>query len=267
MRALYLADHDAYLCYTDLPGRPPARVYIHGLGGASSADFVATASHPTLAGHRSILVDLLGFGFSDKPHAFSYTLEAHAETVARLLDHLGLAACDVVGHSMGGSVAITLAALRPDLVGRLVVAEANLDRGGGPLSRHIASQSEEAFTSRGFRHLLEQVRREAKAEGGWQAIYLATLSASAPHALYRSARSLVEGTRPTMRERLLGMTIPRAFLFGERSLPDPDAQQLPAAGIRVLMVPGAGHPMMHENLEGFVTALAAALHAGDRPQA
>lgn len=113
MDSLYFPELDAHLCYHDLPGQEPVCVYLHGLGSASSADFPAIARDPRLSPYRSLLIDLLGFGFSDHPTAFPHTLEAHAEIVARLLDHLELRQCHVVGHSMGGSVAIALAANWP----------------------------------------------------------------------------------------------------------------------------------------------------------
>ena len=72
-------------------------------------------------------MDLLGVGFGDHPGAVPHTREAHAGTVARLLDHRTVRHRHVVGHSMSGSVAIALAAMRPNLVSGLVVAECNVD--------------------------------------------------------------------------------------------------------------------------------------------
>jgi pimeloyl-ACP methyl ester carboxylesterase len=62
-----------------------------------------------------------------------------------------------------------------------------------------------------------------------------------------------------MREHFLQLAMPRSFLFGERSLPDPDAEWLPAQGIPVLLVPDAGHAMMWDNPVGFATVLKSAL--------
>lgn len=259
MQSKFLRNWGAYLRYHDLPGREPARVYLHGLGSASSADYPTVVAHPALRQHRSLLIDFLGFGFSDRPEAFGYSLEDHARTIADLLDDLGLLGCAIIGHSMGGSVAITLAALRPDLVSRLVVAEANLDPASGAISTSIASQTETGFKTRGLAILMGEVA--AQAEGGSlsSAAYLSTLRAASPHAIYHSAVSLVRGTQPTMRERFVGLTIPRAFIFGEESLPDDDAEQLPQYGISVLTVPNAGHGMAHDNPGGFAEAIAMAL--------
>ena len=103
MQAFFLEKWKASLRYVDLPGRTPARVYLHGNVCASSSDFPRIAVDPALSGHRSLLVDFFGYGYSDRPQNFGYTLEEHAETVARLLDHLGLIGSEIIGHSMGGS--------------------------------------------------------------------------------------------------------------------------------------------------------------------
>src|SRR5207302_8767035 len=85
------------------------------------------AARPELVGRRSLFVDLPGHGISDRPAHFGYTLQEHADALAAALDAAGLTDCELVAHSMGGAVAIVLAHRRPDLVSRLVLAEANLD--------------------------------------------------------------------------------------------------------------------------------------------
>ncbi|WP_367870051.1 alpha/beta fold hydrolase [Streptomyces aureus] len=128
MRELFLAGRRAYIRWIELPGVEdgPVRVFVHGLGCTSASDFAHIAAHPALGGGRALLVDLLGYGLSDRPADFDYRMESQAEAVAAVLDHLGLTGVDLVGHSMGGAVTIHLAAARPELVARLVVAEPNL---------------------------------------------------------------------------------------------------------------------------------------------
>lgn len=124
--------HDARVAgrtvrYADY-GEGPAVVLVHGLGGSWQTwlrNIPALATH-----HRVIAVDLPGFGAS---HALPAPAEmaTHADVLATLLDDLGLASAAIVGHSMGGLVALQLLAARPDLVDRLVLANA----GGIPLGR------------------------------------------------------------------------------------------------------------------------------------
>src|SRR5262245_27990700 len=134
MRPIRLS-HGFHIRFHDLAGNGPPLVFIHGLGCASSCDFVAVARAPALRGRRALLVDLPGYGFSDKPHSFPYGVDSHAAVVGELLDRLDVGHADLFGHSMGGAVAITVAARRPDRLRRLVLSEPNLDSGGGTFSR------------------------------------------------------------------------------------------------------------------------------------
>lgn len=72
------------------------------------------------AKHRVIMVDLIGFGGSEKPKS-GYTIEEQAGAVAEALNRLGVEAATLVGHSMGGEVAIALAGEASELVDRVVV--------------------------------------------------------------------------------------------------------------------------------------------------
>jgi pimeloyl-ACP methyl ester carboxylesterase len=176
-------------------------------------------------------------------------MEDHANIVASLLDYLNLKGCAVIGHSMGGSIAIVLATTRPDLVSNLIVAEGNLDPGLGSVSGPITAQTEEQFMKSGYAAFLRGVISE-----GW-ADYAGTVQASNPVAMYRSAVSLIEDRQPTFREQLLALSIPRTFVFGERNLSTPDFEALSAQGINVLVVEDSGHDMMTDNPDGFAEVI------------
>src|SRR4030095_12076140 len=92
----------------------------------------------------------------------------------------------------------------------------------------------------------------------WAAV-AGLVQVAAPRALSRSAVGRGRGTRPTMRERLLQMTIPRAFVVGQRSLPAPKWEALSDEGISVLAVSDAGHLMAWENPGGVAEAINTAL--------
>jgi pimeloyl-ACP methyl ester carboxylesterase len=74
---------------------------------------------------RAIAMDMVGFGDSVKPEA-EQTIEECAASAADLLDALGLTEVAVVGHHTGGTVAVELAASRPDLVRLLVLSSTGL---------------------------------------------------------------------------------------------------------------------------------------------
>src|SRR5215208_4493599 len=74
------------------------------------------------AGHRVFVPDLLGHGQSDKPgDPGAYTLDAMAGHVAEVMDALGLSEAAVVGHSLGGAIALRLTTRAPDRVRRLAL--------------------------------------------------------------------------------------------------------------------------------------------------
>ena len=240
--------------WTELPGRLPARVYVHGLGGNGEAIFGAVARDPAIAGNRSILLDLPGHGSSDQPADFSYTLEAHADAVAAACRAAGVAAVDLVGHSLGADTAIVTAFRHPDLVGRLVISEANLDplpaASDGRGSQAIRLQSEEEFVRTGYALMGRQ-------NPDWER----TLRFCAPLAIHRSAVGLTTGTVPTMRAMFVGMRIPRTFIHGDRGEPLLDAAGLRAAGVHVVTIPNAGHMMMFDNPPAFLAAVVEGLRA------
>ncbi len=71
--------------------------------------------------YRVLVADLRNHGRS--PHADSMTYEEMAEDVLMLLDKQGMARVALLGHSMGGKVAMTFALHYPDRVGALVVVD------------------------------------------------------------------------------------------------------------------------------------------------
>lgn len=73
--------------------------------------------------HRVVAVDLRGHGQSDKPEQ-AYTMAVFADDLASLCGELGLVRPVVIGHSLGGMIAVELARRFPDLPSALVLADA-----------------------------------------------------------------------------------------------------------------------------------------------
>ena len=95
-------------------------LFLHGFGGAATN---WTAVAPALAERfRVIVPDLPGHGCSSALPAPPQRLDPYAERLALLLERANAAPAFVVGHSLGGVVALRLALRRPDLVSGLVLA-------------------------------------------------------------------------------------------------------------------------------------------------
>jgi pimeloyl-ACP methyl ester carboxylesterase len=101
-------------------GKGRAVVLIHGLGGHT---YSYRTLVPDLArDHRVVALDLLGFGYSERVRDADYSHAAQARRVVGLMDALGIETASVVGHSMGGEIAMRVAAIYPDRVNGLVLA-------------------------------------------------------------------------------------------------------------------------------------------------
>lgn len=101
----------------------PDIVWLHGLGSSSILAVAKVARHPALAGTTSLLIDLAGHGASDKPTGWSYTVEDHARAVSQVLAKIVGQPVTLLGHSLGGTIAIACAVSFPGAVERLIVAE------------------------------------------------------------------------------------------------------------------------------------------------
>lgn len=230
----------------DLPGHGDPLVFIHGLGCASSFEYPRVVADPAFGSRRAILIDLPGSGYSERPASFSYRTSDQAQVVVELLDELNLQAFWLYGHSMGGSIAIEVAAQIPQRVNGLVVSEPNFYAGGGQFSRIIASQHEADFITCGYASMLAQ---EKTAWAG-------SLQSNAPWAVWRGAKSLVDGIEPTWMALFVDLPRPKTLIFGELSLPDNDEEAVRKQGIPVEIIADAGHSMSWEQPGGLAQALA-----------
>ncbi|QKV76117.1 alpha/beta fold hydrolase [Amycolatopsis sp. Hca4] len=99
------------------PDGVPA-VYVHGLGGSSTNWTDLAALLAPVAGGTAI--DLPGFGYSEPEEGFDFTLQAHADVVVKHIEAVG-GPVHLFGNSMGGAIALLVAAQKPELVKTLTL--------------------------------------------------------------------------------------------------------------------------------------------------
>lgn len=125
-------------------GDPPATLLLHGIGNyARYWDFFADAIARRL---RLVATDARGHGESGRP-ADGYAPEEFVADALAVLDALAIDRALVVGHSMGGTHAIRLAAAHPDRVERLVIVDAGTEamREGSDRARRLSLERPERF--------------------------------------------------------------------------------------------------------------------------
>ena len=251
------------LFHRDLGGAgAPAVVILHGMLGSSRN--WQTVGRALASGRRVYALDLRNHGMS--PHAEAMGYEAMAADVAAWQDRAGTGPCVLVGHSMGGKVAMLLACREPARVARLVVVdiapkdyfwpahraefaamnELNL---GDLRSRAEAEMRFEARVPNWAMRKFLATNLEAVPGGGWRwLINLPALTAALPG---------LERTPLLPDDRYAG---PALFVTGGKSAYVQSGDQaaitahFPAARIEVL--PGSGHNPHIDAREAFVSLLA-----------
>jgi pimeloyl-ACP methyl ester carboxylesterase len=185
----HVADIDGRETRYWVGGAGPAILLVHGLGGAATN---WTELAPLLARrHRVLAPDLPGHGGS-APLARVEGLTSYADHVGRLAEQLGAFPTAVVGHSLGGVVAMRLAAARPDDVRALVlVCPAGIHRHARWAERALRIASllrPEAALLRRSGEIARRPRLRRAVFGHWGAVDPAALSARAVLGLLESSR-------------------------------------------------------------------------------
>ena len=271
MTGVYVDQFDLTVRWHDTGGYGAPLVALPGMSFPAFGNFAEVARHPALSERRWIMVDYVGSGDSDRAPAFNGSLADHAACVAAVMDHLALRDCPMLGYSMGGSVGIALAAVRPDLISQLILAEANLTPGGGAASSRIAAMSEQDFANHGRDDLLARLVSKGGADR-FTDFVCKSWGAADPVALHRNARALVS-LSTEFTARFLALEMPRTFIYGEENFPEtgaqpsadaPDPVPLRAAGVTVRSLSGTGHELMLADPTGFAELVSQSLEAQSR---
>jgi pimeloyl-ACP methyl ester carboxylesterase len=255
-----------------IAGEGPAVLLLHGIGDSSRTWLELI---PRLArGHTVIAPDLLGHGASDKPRA-DYSVAAYANGMRDLLGVLDIERVTVVGHSLGGGVAMQFAYQFPERTERLVlVSSGGVSRDVSPVLRALSLPGAElALQSLGLplvRAQLGLLPWLAGLRGSGLAGDARDLlriidgfpDPTARAAFARTLRSAVDwrGQVITMMDRCyLAAGMPTLIVWGDRDpvVPARHAQLAHDAmpGSRLEVFEGAGHFPFHADPERFLSVL------------
>ena len=240
-------------------GRP--LLLIHGFG---TSTYTWRRIAPELAAkHRVIAVDLKGFGQSDKPMDERYSVLDQAELLAQLIEDRNLRDLTLVGHSLGGGVALLLA-LQADerlkgRISRLILLNTIAYPQNMPVFFRMMNMP---FLSHvGVRMVPPTVQTrvalqiayldDSKIDDSEVEVYAAPLkTAAGKHAIIQSARQIVPNDLDALAERYKSITLPTLILWcdHDRIVPLEVGLKLrramPNASLRV--VQGCGHMPQEE---------------------
>jgi pimeloyl-ACP methyl ester carboxylesterase len=263
--------HGKRLVY-HLAGEGPAILLVHGI--TSSSRTWRAVMDGLARRHTVVVPDLPGHGRSEKPRG-DYSLGAYASSLRDLLAVLGIPRVTVVGHSLGGGIAMQFAYQFPDRLERLVL----VDSGGlgeevsfalraatlpgaefvVPLMFNPASRTAGRFVGRALGRL--GLRASANTRGLVEGID-SLADAEARRAFVHTARSVIDprGQRVDARDRLyLSREVPTMLVWGEQDSIIPPAHGRSAHELmphsRLEVFPGAGHFPFNDDPERFVEVL------------
>jgi pimeloyl-ACP methyl ester carboxylesterase len=250
-------------------GKGPAILLIHGIGDNSETWREVI---PTLArDHTVIAPDLLGHGLSDKPRA-DYSVAAYANAMRDLLTVLDVEKATVVGHSLGGGVAMQFAYQYPERCERLVVVSSGgVSREVTPILRaaslppaHLVLPLLRLPFARSAGRSLFRVLELLDTDLGRDAedmlrIFDALPDSTSRHAFIRTLHAVVDwrGQVITMLDRCyLTRGMPALLIWGDRDgvIPYEHARLAHAAmpGSRLETFYGAGHFPHHTDPKRFL---------------
>jgi pimeloyl-ACP methyl ester carboxylesterase len=210
-------------------GSGPPVVLIHGMLNSSS--HWQSVARRLATQHTVVAPDLIGHGDSAAPRG-DYSLGAHAAAIRDLLTAIGIERATIVGHSLGGGVAMQFFYQFPQRVERLaLISSGGLGHEVGPMLRTAALPGTSALLSLTIHPRLLAGIREAggrmRARGMTSGAYLEAIAralwplqnAGAREAFLQTLRSVIDvrGQRVSASDRLyLLESIPTLIVWGER---------------------------------------------------
>lgn len=256
-------------------GQGPPVVLIHGL---ASSIYTWKAVLPRLAAdHDVVALDLPGFGGSEQPADLDFADLVAA--VSALLDALGLERASLVGNSLGGAVAASVAARRPERVPALVLIDAagfQRDLADAPAVLRVAVADPTGLLARLpfkrplVRLALRQVfHDDARVTDERVAEYVAPLLRSGAVASLRSLLRTPPERVEHLRRALPGIRAPTLVVWGREDawIPQAHADRFAAEipDTRVVRLDDCGHMPQEECPAELLEVLAPFLEQGGRP--
>ncbi len=232
-------------------------VFLHGSGSGASGHSNFKFNYPFLAenGFRSIVPDLIGYGYSDKPDDVEYHIDFFVECVKQTLDVIGVDSVHLIGNSLGGAIAIRFALTYPDQVKTLnLMAPGGIEDQPSYFNMPGMAIMKEVFTGGPNKDALEQFIRRGLV---YDDKHVDEQLVNERWGIFQQQNMQVINTMvvPNMEGQLAELKCPIIAFWGanENMMPETGIAKLTqkCSNIRLTIVSECGHWVMVEHKELF----------------
>jgi pimeloyl-ACP methyl ester carboxylesterase len=251
---------DQHNIYYDAQGVGPDALMIHGLA-SSHRMWDRPLKRLALSGFRAWAIDLPGGGESDSRGASSswYTIANLTSAVAALVERVGIQSVALVGHSMGGSVALEFAYERPDLTRALVLVAPAVSGRLGLLHALVDSPVRRLLLSLAPRQTAPAAWGERALLGAARLIPSPALRRDVQDLAHTTPEAFIGGLNAVLdfdfTDRLQKISAPTLVVVGSCDMTLPPSESDLAArripGARLVKMRGVGHQPVDERPEEF----------------
>jgi pimeloyl-ACP methyl ester carboxylesterase len=233
----------------------PPLLFIHGLG-ESGLCFEHLLSAPQLKGHRLLIPDLPGYGRSPWPEGLPLGLVDQADHLAGWLRGRQAVPAVIIGHSMGGVVALLLAERHPDVVSGVIDIDGNKSPGDCVFSSQAGQYDLDTFAAAGFDQMRARIHDKGYEDTAQRGYYV-SLRLADPRTYHRNSLELVEMSgRRDMAQRLAALAVPAVYIAGVPDGASVETHELLAqAQVPVVAIEPSGHWPFIDQTAHFLVAL------------
>lgn len=229
-------------------GPKDAVLYLQGLG-CSKDDFIGATNIRELQPYTLVAFDFPGCGNSPYPEDMPLGIDDLVEITDIVVSRLNLGDFAVIGHSMGGLVALLYAEEHGEQVKGFINVEGNLASEDCFFSRKVASYGSTGFTKEILKNYQQKL---AQSDNKGSRGFAKALQSASEKALFYYASPLVDySDNGNLIPRFTGLEIPKLFVYGSENRWLSYIPTLEDSGCEVVEIPDSGHFPGYDNPQAY----------------
>ena len=229
-------------------GQKEAVLYLQGLG-CSKDDFIGATNIRELQSYTLAAFDFPGCGNSPYPENMTLGIDDLVEITDIVVSRLNLGDFAVIGHSMGGLVALLYAEEHGEQVKGFINVEGNLASEDCFFSRKVANYGSTGFTKEVLKNYQQKL---AQSDNKGSREFAKALQSASEKALFYYASPLVDySDNGNLIPRFTGLEIPKLFVYGSENRWLSYIPRLEDSGCEVVEIPDSGHFPGYDNPQAY----------------